>query len=563
MTTIEISDLKQNIESEIQPVKKLELLLALAKKLQNSDLTQAILVADDAVLLAEHLQAEQKNVAELLVQGLFTRAYLNTQTANYSLAISSIYQALAYFGRFQNERLRGRCVNILALANFYLGNSAEGFHFSWQALEIFEQCEDRLWEASIYNNLGYQYLSMENFEWAERYFFQALEKLKNLSSDKEQADIYDNLCVLYTQTGEWEKALDNGKKAVFLYRKSGETYNLVEALNNLGRYFQEHKEYNLARASFEEALAISRHCNLRYQEVRTLLFMGSATMEHHFVEEAALMLQEALDIADSVGAKRESYKIHRLLARAYKQTGDFALSLGHFEHFYRVEKQVNNEKEIQRIKSLEIIHQVENARRDVETFRIQNQTLQEQLVEQERQRVDLEQQAITDPLTGLLNRRHFSSMVANELLQAAQYGKAVSMIVMDVDHFKMVNDSYGHLVGDQVLSSLAHILRQELRQRDVVWRYGGEEFVILLPHTGCEHARMVADRLREQVADHVFLAGRQQVQITISMGVACSAGQSDMIVESLFDRADKALFVSKQKGRNLVSTWEDPSFTVE
>ncbi len=154
--------------------------------------------------------------------------------------------------------------------------------------------------------------------------------------------------------------------------------------------------------------------------------------------------------------------------------------------------------------------------------------------------------AHTDPLTGLANRRQMEMLLHRELQRAARYGRSFSLIMMDLDAFKSVNDSHGHQVGDQVLIDLAAQVRQKVRSTDTVARWGGEEFLVLVPETGLDEALRMAEALRAEIETQ-RLAGQR---MTVSLGVASSRPGDDAM--ALLARADTALYLAKEEGRNAV-----------
>ncbi|MGB9641202.1 MAG: diguanylate cyclase [Anaerolineales bacterium] len=166
----------------------------------------------------------------------------------------------------------------------------------------------------------------------------------------------------------------------------------------------------------------------------------------------------------------------------------------------------------------------------------------------------VQQQAVTDPLTGLYNRRGFFELAEHEIIRAHRFQRPLSMIIMDVDLLKYVNDHYGHLMGDRVLSSVSSSCRSELRQVDVIARYGGDEFIALLPETNLDEALSVAERLRSQVANlSLPLENGEIIRVTLTAGVA------DLLpgdtLKTLIERADQALYRAKQAGKNRVLAW--------
>ena len=162
--------------------------------------------------------------------------------------------------------------------------------------------------------------------------------------------------------------------------------------------------------------------------------------------------------------------------------------------------------------------------------------------------VEARDEASRDPLTGALNRRGYDPLLADAVLAAHQRGKPLCLLMVDLDHFKNLNDTYGHPAGDMVLRVASQTFRDCLRDRDVVARVGGEEFAVLLPDTDADVASRVADRLRETLARKVFVSGRRRFSVTASMGLAALRPSDSP--DTLTERADTALYKAKDSGRN-------------
>jgi len=159
--------------------------------------------------------------------------------------------------------------------------------------------------------------------------------------------------------------------------------------------------------------------------------------------------------------------------------------------------------------------------------------------------------AVTDSLTGIYNRRYFFPYAQKEIERARRYKKSLSIILMDIDHFKKVNDRFGHLVGDRALQMVARTCLAELRKVDVMCRFGGEEFIVLLPETPKLKAALAARRIRDAVAGARLAVNGGEVALTVSIGVAeLDGGHAD--INALIQSADKALYQAKEAGRNEV-----------
>jgi two-component system cell cycle response regulator len=156
-----------------------------------------------------------------------------------------------------------------------------------------------------------------------------------------------------------------------------------------------------------------------------------------------------------------------------------------------------------------------------------------------------------DGLTEIFNKRKYEEEVEREVARASRYTRPLTMILFDLDHFKAVNDTYGHLCGDFVLKQVAERVRTSLRQEQIFARVGGEEFVVLCPETNCENGRRLAEKLRERIASEPITYAGFQVAVTCSFGVAdLSAGMTDGV--ALYEAADRALYEAKQAGRDRV-----------
>ena len=186
--------------------------------------------------------------------------------------------------------------------------------------------------------------------------------------------------------------------------------------------------------------------------------------------------------------------------------------------------------------------------------KLQLQSLTRELAEKNQR---LEKLAHVDGLTEVYNHRFFQNFLEKEVSRADRNEKSISLVMIDVDHFKAFNDEYGHLAGDLVLKELCRLIQAHLREYDLLARYGGEEFVVVLPETDIGDAEIVAEKLRTMVASHTINDAERDYQITVSMGVAAIRPARDSLKRSdLVDFADKAMYESKRKGRNQVTVYE-------
>lgn len=187
--------------------------------------------------------------------------------------------------------------------------------------------------------------------------------------------------------------------------------------------------------------------------------------------------------------------------------------------------------------------------------RLRSKSQQDELKQKNQQLEDMllrvEMLAVSDSLTGIFNRRRFMHVLGNEFKRASRYNIQLSCLLIDVDHFKKVNDAYGHQAGDAVLREIAQIIQSCIRDVDTVARWGGEEFVVLSPSTSTDNARLAAARILSSVSRHVFSAF-EKFKVTVSIGIAGIPDPAIDTQEKLVHTADLAMYEAKRNGRNRV-----------
>jgi diguanylate cyclase (GGDEF)-like protein len=193
--------------------------------------------------------------------------------------------------------------------------------------------------------------------------------------------------------------------------------------------------------------------------------------------------------------------------------------------------------------------------------------LEQRMLDLQRENLDLivknrrlSEASTRDSLTGLYNRWFVLEKIDSEINRALRHGAPMSLLMLDIDHFKRINDTWGHPAGDQVLQSIGRLLRESCRVYDVPGRYGGEEFCIVLPETKPVNTTVVAERIRRRLEETALACGDGSVVVTASMGIAGMEqdSQGDVLSPAaLIERADRALYAAKSRGRNRVETWDE------
>lgn len=200
--------------------------------------------------------------------------------------------------------------------------------------------------------------------------------------------------------------------------------------------------------------------------------------------------------------------------------------------------------------------EIEQRKQAEQSLKAANEELHLRVFEVQRLQAELHEQAIHDPLTGLYNRRYLSDALAREIMQAKRANSTLTFVMADIDHFKFVNDSYGHQAGDEVLVQVASLLKKHARGSDIACRYGGEEFLLVFPGTSLELAHKRAEEIQQNCAALSIQHEGKDIAVMLSFGVAAYPDHGQQW-EQIIVKADKALYQSKCNGRNQVTVFRD------
>jgi diguanylate cyclase (GGDEF)-like protein len=436
-----------------------------------------------------------------------------------------------------------------------LGVYPEALQHLMRALTISRNLKDQRGQVISLNHLGRLYHLHGELPKAFTHLEQALERIKDLPDDRLEADILLNLCNACRATNQLPRAIQAGLRAVEIYQQHKYRPGEARALNALGEAYLEAEEYQHALDILQLTAEAAERNSQRLELSRALRKIGILHARQERNEWGQKYLTRALEIATEINAQREQAECYFELAGIHKVAGDYRLALEHLENYHTLNRAAFDSESDRRLKNIEIIHQVETARKDAEIYQLRNVQLQQEIEERKKAQAALEHLATQDSLTGLANRRHFLDMAQRAFTLAGRYQRPLTAIMIDIDHFKLINDTFGHKTGDQVLVSVAACMQEVLRKVDILGRFGGDEFVFLLPETTQEGAVQLADRLRTCVNQRSQLIGGLSLQVTLSIGIATHTNDPDLNLDTLLQQADKAMYLSKQAGRDRVTIY--------
>ncbi len=486
-------------------------------------------------------------------------------------ALEHFLEALEQSRKHEHRLLESNALGGVGLIQYTLGNYQEATKYFLRSLALKREVGDRLGESGALNNLGLVYLELGDPPGAVQLFRESLGIKQALGDLHGEANTLSNLGVVFQRLGRTQEALDYHQKALELAERLGSPQLRATCLENLGLAHTALGHLEQALDLFNSTSALYHEFGNRLGELSVLLHIGSVLARLEQPDAATLTLQQGLKMAEELGPQKPLLEFHQALSRVYEQTHKPALSLHHLKQAIEIERKLHKEQQAQRTAALLAGFQVEKARQEAEIERLRNTELaranrelaraienlkeadaeKSRLLEKLRQQSrELERLARQDPLTRLYNRRYLEENLEREFAASKRYKFPLSVALVDVDHFKQINDTFSHQVGDDVLRLLGQILESSCRGVDFASRYGGEEFALVFPQTDLAGALVACERIRQCVESHNWSAIHPHLRVTVSIGVSCNPTLPNH--EKLLAAADEQLYRAKRAGRNRV-----------
>jgi diguanylate cyclase (GGDEF)-like protein len=403
--------------------------------------------------------------------------------------------------------------------------------------------------AAIHGRLGEHESAIEQFQ-------RVLTLLAQTGNRTNKSAVYLNLGVAHAAVGHVDQALVHTGRGLDIARDLGERKNEVWALTNFGEIYLQQGDASVARQYFEEALALSLTLGLRFNEIEVRTRLGQTLVLLGEPKDAEEQLHAALAIAKSNGSLHR-HEIQLALSELYRARGDFQRALHHHRGFHKTKESAWGAQASQRIRAAVVQAEIEQAESHAKLLHERNEALQ--AVNEEKtsllarlaeQGAEVERLSLEDALTGVHNRRHLDAQLALEWQRWQRFGHTLTVALLDIDNFKAVNDTHGHVVGDAVLRALAGHLRRHMRRVDIVARYGGEEFALVFIETPLHEAGARCEQLCASIGAMEYASPVGALHLTVSIGVAAADEVSSPT--SLLSCADARLYAAKRAGRNMV-----------
>ncbi|MBN1452424.1 MAG: diguanylate cyclase [Anaerolineales bacterium] len=553
----QIQELEEELSQANSAQNKIDALNNLAWKLRISQCARAADLSQEAIRLSKTDEYTKQHYHRGLAKGLITLAFLDSEAGKLDMAASQCIEALSYIEDQYSSEAYIDGFFTLGWIFYYLGDIPSALDYGLQALKLSQELNLRDREAWALDAVASFYRDPEQ---SVQMHAKALKIFEDIQDVEGQSRVLNNWACVLLEKGDPPAALKKSEKCLQLIQKHSMKKNEIFVSGTMAEILIAMGEYSQAQEILQEAISLGETYGPDISHAYLLVAMGQTFLAQNELEQAETYFLEALAVATNLEIRSERMHCHEYLSEVYERRGNFDQALEHYKIFHALKESVAGESSARQIATLKMSHQIETVKRDAEIQRLQNEKLKLEIEEHKRIQAILENLATRDSLTNLNNRRHFLILAEKEWHRALRYKHPFTVLMLDLDHFKQINDRYGHSIGDQALISVAGIIQATLRASEIAGRYGGDEFAIILPETTAQNGLLVSRRICNEIIEQVIQTETGPIALTASIGVAGLSDENRKSIQNLdalLIRADKALYKAKRAGKNQTYLYPD------
>ncbi len=477
-------------------------------------------------------------------------------------ALPKSMEALDLFSQISLDRQVVAVQIELGLIYSELGDYIEAINFFEQSIATGQRISNQNSKFVSQYHLANVHKKLRNYDKAQIYCIENLQLVEEINNDNFKTSALSMLGELQTLNGQ--DCLNRGDRdsAQQAFAEAQQNFQAAQQLAiNLSDQFLRLdvlvKHANLciiqdnleeAKTLIDKALEIAERTDSPGQRAHCLQSLGLLHQQAGDTSAAQINLEAALRIFEAHGMKSELAESHRQLSAVLKSASTFELALHHFERFHELDSSLRSQGAEQRAQALAIKLDLERTKRESELHQLRSTELTLLNDRLQIQTKLLDRQAREDSLTGLSNRRHLEEYALEAFHRARDRLEPLTLVIADIDDFKLINDRWSHALGDSVLQIVANIMRSYCRHGDMAARYGGEEFVLVLSNTRASDAWKICERIRLAVSQYNWSSLAADLKVTVSLGL-----NDDLSLENherLLASADEHLYEAKRAGRN-------------
>ncbi|MCK4421681.1 GGDEF domain-containing protein [candidate division WOR-3 bacterium] len=527
------------------------------------------------------------------------------KTLEYSKEALELSQELNY------KKGEALSLHNFGLGYYYLGDYEKALDYNLKSLEIRKKTDDKDGIAASLYNIGRVYVDLSNYDKALEYYLRSLKIREIIGDKKDIAASLNDIGIIYDNLGRYKKALeyylqsleireliedkngiaaslnntgiaydnldDSNKalkyylKALKIYEEIGNNKGIAASLNNIGLVYENSGNYKKSLEYQLRSLKIEKEIGNKYGIAISLNNIGSLYLKLKNYDEAFSYLEQGLNLAKEIRAKVSIQDSYRHLSELYSTKGNYKKALEYYELYSEAKDSIFTKEGSKKIAEMQTKYETEKKEKEIGLLK------KDKVIEQSRKRMFVFSLIVTlsiiafliylyrlkikinkrldllsriDPLTKLSNRRDILEKIEMERIRFERYKRPFVLVLCDIDKFKNFNDKYGHNAGDSILASIARLMHETIRMQDSISRWGGEEFLFLLPETHLEGGRILAEKIRNKIADNVYHQEKHKLSVYMTFGV--SEYDEVMSIDDCIKQADNALYEGKKNGGNQV-----------
>ncbi|KAA1162060.1 diguanylate cyclase [Pseudoalteromonas fuliginea] len=541
---------------------------------------------------------ENQHNNKLIARTLNTLAEAERHLGNYVISLDYSMRSLEHHEQLNDPLGYAKASMGAGIIYRHIGRYEKSLKYTHKAYLYYKKMNNSNGIAKASNQTGLIYTRLKQFDYAKTFYQRTINLPVDEVESKELATALREMAVINLNTGDYDLAMIMAKKAHNIYKADNDKLKSSLTARITGNIYRAQNNNINATRYYRESLSIAHEIGSELYQIKAETTLGSILIDEN-VDEAVELLKTALKLSIKINTKELTLYVYRELRKAEKHRGNVAQSLDYAEkeialsrviqqeeqdngfilekaklHSHKLEMELELLREKNELDQLALtkknseVEIAEKTRLISELKLVKNRYasialvallatcvivaifIYRKFIDSTKRNRELGYLAARDPLTNCYNRRVLFDFMDRDFLSLKELGE-YSIILADIDHFKTVNDTHGHIAGDTVLISVAAILQNNINESDIVARFGGEEFCIILPGSTKDQAASIAESIRQELESTSF----DNTAITCSFGVSSIEFNAKTPTE-LIEQADLALFKSKSSGRNRVTVWQ-------
>jgi len=522
---------------------------------QNDDLEPSDVIEAAQEIL--RLQADgQDHENEKKALYFLSKAY--SQLGDYQQCVQHLRQIFQKWDALLGKQERAEYKDKLGTAYWHLSDYHKALESLIEALEYYNRINDRSRVAALESNIGVIFGEIDQDKKSEEFTRRALSTATEIGDQAQRASYLNNLGIILFRKGNRRKSLECFLESAEIKERLGNTKKLITTYLNIADSYEELQERDKVVPYLEKATRLARENNDVRHQAKSLGQLGIHYMSGGDLSRAEECLEESLRLFLNTTYLKYTARILENLSLLCEKKGDYEKALNYQRKQAEVERKLFSEETARRIAEAQTLYEAKKKELEAELLRERTDELTRLNKEISAQYRDLEVAEVAlkeankilrrkmeiDPLTGLLNNQRIYEKIQSLIDHSTANDEPLSIVMFDLDHFKQLNDKYGHPVGNKALAKVARTIKENIRDHDLAFRFGGEEFLVLLTGRGRDVAVRVAERIRKAVEKMSF---HESLRITVSGGAKQLANENahELVVE-----ADRLLYEAKRLGRN-------------